>query len=80
MTIAPPISTAPSEHEAAAILLRWYLDAGVDVGIGEAPLDRYALTAAARDRARGDTRRDRAAGGPRPGRRGRASGSTGTAP
>lgn len=80
MTIAPPISTAPSEHEAAAILLRWYLDAGVDVGIGEAPLDRYALTAAARDRAREDTERDRTAAAPSPGRRGSASGSTGMPP
>ncbi|WP_413204353.1 uracil-DNA glycosylase [Rhodospirillum sp. A1_3_36] len=66
MATDPPITTAPSEQDAAAILLRWYLDAGVDVGIGEYPLDRYALTTEARERAQRDGERNRAAAPPAP--------------
>jgi len=41
-------SSSPPSAAAALAALRWQLDAGVDECIGEAPVDRYAESAAAR--------------------------------
>jgi DNA polymerase len=59
MTLEPPLSDAVTDQQAAAVLLRWYLDAGVDLALAEDPQNRYALTAAAQDRAREEATRAR---------------------